>query len=507
VAGRVYLVGAGPWDPGLLTLRGQTLLRRADTVIYDYLVNPEILQHTRADALLVPTGRSSYRMTQAEICQRLVDECRLGRHVVRLKGGDPFVFGRGGEEAEALRKVGLEFEVVPGVTAAIASCAYAGIPVTHRDYGSTLGLCTGHSRDDEPDTDLNWGALASLDTIVFYMAAKRLSRVRDNLIAAGRPQKTPVALVRWATRADQQTVVTDLDGMVDAAAAQKMTAPMTIVIGEIVNLRRTISWYEKRPLFGQRIVVTRSHRQRGELSTRLSDLGAQVIPYPTIDFEPIPDGIAEVISTFQCFDWVVFTSANAVNFFLDQLLDAGADLRIFGTIKIACIGPATAEGLVKRGLVADLVPKRYVAEGLLDALGQVGLAGQKILIPRALIARNTLPDALRVAADVVVLPVYKTVPAQVDLGVHERLIDGAFDIITFTSSSTVTNFVSKFNSTNLEHIRSTCVVVCIGPVTAQTAAENGFRVVAVAHEYTIDGLVQSLEEYVSSVDKADYSDH
>ena len=344
MAGRVYLVGAGPWDPGLLTLRGQSLLRRADTVLYDYLVNPEILQHTRAEAHLIPTGRAGRRMTQDQICQRLVDECRLGRQVVRLKGGDPFVFGRGGEEAEALRREGLDFEVVPGVTAAIASCAYAGIPVTHRDYGSTLAFCTGHLREDEPADELNWDALAAMSTVVFYMAAKRLDSVREQLLAAGRSPTTPVALIRWATRPDQKTLITDLNELVRVAAEHNMGAPLTVIVGEIVNLRQAISWCEKRPLFGQRIVVTRSHQQRGLMSTRLSDLGAQVIPYPTIDFEPIREGLAALMPNLSTFDWIVFTSVNAVDYFLNQVLETGVDFRIFGATKVAGIGPATSDG-------------------------------------------------------------------------------------------------------------------------------------------------------------------
>ena len=499
MSGRVYLVGAGPWDPGLLTVRGRALLSRADTVLYDYLVNPALLEHTSPDAKLIPTGVAQARMSQTEICERLVEECQAGRQVVRLKGGDPFVFGRGGEEAEALSAAGLPFEVVPGVTAAVAACAYAGIPVTHRDFGSSLGICTGHTKEDAADP-LDWSALAAMTTIVFYMSAKRLGRIQEKLLEAGRSPDTPVGLIRWATRPDQTVVETTLADMTAAAQHHGLAAPLTVIIGSIVGLRSQISWYEHRPLHGRRIVVTRSQRQSGQLIELLSDSGAEVLSYPAIKFEAMTEAFDAVLSNFSRFDWVVFTSVNGVDYFLDQLLARGADLRLLSHLKIACVGPATEAGLLRRGLRADVVPKKFVAEGLLDALASYELAGNNILIPRALVARDTLPDALSDFAHVTILPVYKTVAGDVDPNTHARVAAGEADMVTFTSSSTVSQFVARFSEKEIEQIKANCVVACIGPITAKTASAFGFRVVAVAAEYTVPGLLLAARQYFGDVD-------
>ncbi len=492
--GFVYLVGAGPWDPGLLTLRGREVLARADAVLYDYLVNPALLAHCRAGCEHVPAGARPHRITQEQINAALVERAQAGQVVVRLKGGDPFVFGRGGEEAEALRAAGVPFEVVPGVTAAVASAAYAGIPVTHRGFGSTLAFVTGHPRADRDEDAIDWAALAGMSTIVFYMGRRRLRDLADALIAAGKPGATPVALVRWATRPDQRTVVTTLAEVADTAEAQDLAPPLTIIVGEVVGLRDHIAWVERRPLHGRRVVVTRSEAQQADLAERLLELGAEVLPLPTIAFEP-GDGPAmqAAVAALHTYDLVVFTSVNGVDHFLDALYAAGRDPRAFGGARIAVIGPATARRLRARGLVADVVPAEFVAEGLLDALDVDGLRGKRVLLPRAEVAREVLPDTLRAAgAEVDVVPVYRTVGPAVDPAVRARGGAGDADLITFTASSTVTHFCRLFDDPTLAAIQARTRAACIGPITADTARAAGFRVAVEAETYTVRGLVDAL---------------
>ncbi len=495
--GYVYLVGAGPWDPGLLTLRGRELLERADVVVYDYLANPEHLRHVRPDAERVPARTPTGRMDQSELSALLVSRAREGRVVVRLKGGDPFVFGRGGEEAEALVAAGVPFEVVPGVTAAVAAASFAGIPVTHRGFGSTLALVTGHQRGDAPDADHDWDALARMSTVVFYMAARRIGEIADALVAAGRDPATPVALVQWATRPDQRTVVSTLAEC--ASDAEPLSPPLTVVVGDVVGLRDRIGWYEQRPLFGSRVVVTRSRGQQDGMAARLRELGAEVIPLPTIAFEAgDPDAVDAAVEAVGTYDWVLFTSANGVDYFVDALHERGRDLRVFGSARVGCIGPATARRLARRGIVPDVVPEAYVAEGLLEALLAEGVSGRRFLVPRAAVAREILPDTLRAeGATVDVLPVYRTVPPQVDPEVRGRVARGEVDVVTFTSSSTVTHFCALLNRAELAAVQATVKAACIGPITARTAREAGFDVAVCATEYTMPGLVDALVRWRS----------
>jgi len=334
-----------------------------------------------------------------------------------------------------------------------------------------------------------------MSAVVFYMSAKRLVQVRDGLLGAGRGPDTPVAIIRWATRPDQKTVVTALDSMVQAAEDADMGPPLTVIIGDIVGLRQQIQWYEQRPLFGRRIVVTRSQRQQQDFCLQLHELGADVLAYPTIAFEAVNIGHDKVIEEFDTFDWVLFTSANGVDFFLDSLASKNLDNRIFGTTRIACIGPVTARRLLARGLRADLVPDRYVAEALIESLLAIGIDGQKILIPRAERAREILPDALGARARVQVLPVYRTVPGEVDPQVHDRVARGEVDVVTFTASSTVEHFVSSFSAEELAAIQKHAVAACIGPITAETARMAGFRVDVVAQAYTIRGLTDALSAW------------
>lgn len=492
--GFVYLVGAGPWEPGLLTLRGAQVLGRADAVLYDYLVNPALLAHCRADCERVPAGERPHRITQGEINAALVERARAGQTVVRLKGGDPFVFGRGGEEAEALEAAGVPFEVVPGVTAAVAAAAYAGIPVTHRGFGSTLAFVTGHPRADLAEDAIDWAALAGVSTVVFYMGRRRLRDLAASLMAAGKPGSTPVALVRWATRPDQRTVVTTLAEAAEAAEAAELAPPMTIIVGEVVQLRDRIAWAERRPLHGRRVVVTRSPEQQADLADRLVELGALVLPLPTIAFAP-GDAVAldAAVAALHTYDLVVFTSVNGVDHFLDALYAAGRDPRAFGAARLAVIGPATGRRLRARGLVADVVPATFVAEGLLAALDVDGLAGKRVLIPRAEVAREVLPDTLRAAgAEVDVVAAYRTVGPTADAHVRAQVAAGDADLVTFTASSTVTHFCRLFDDATLARIQARTQAACIGPITADTARAAGFRVAVEADRYTVPGLVEAL---------------
>jgi uroporphyrinogen III methyltransferase/synthase len=494
-SGFVYLVGAGPWEPGLLTVRGRALLEVADVVVHDYLVNPELLELAPTDARIISVGRPPSRMTQDEINAELIRCAQTGLVVVRLKGGDPFVFGRGGEEAEALVQAGVGFEVVPGVTAAVASAAYAGIPVTHRLFGSTLGFCTGHFRGERGDDGVDWQALAQMSTIVLYMAAGRLESIAAELIAAGRAPETPVALIRWATRPDQRTVVTRLDEAGKALTESGLEPPLSIIVGDVVSLRTRIGWYEQKSLFGVRTVITRSKGQQGALANRLRELGAEVNALPTITFEAgSPEVMDEAIRRLADSDWVIFTSANGVDFFLEAVYERGFDARVFGGTRIACIGPATARRLAERGLTADRVPSEFVAEALIEEFLTQGVEGQRILIPRAEVARDILPDRLREAgADVHVAAVYRTIAPEVNEALRLDVASGGIDVVTFTSSSTVKNFCGLFQPEELSAVMKNIVAACIGPITAREAEEAGFLNRVVADTYTIPGLIEALD--------------
>jgi uroporphyrinogen III methyltransferase/synthase len=477
----VYLVGAGPGDPGLLTRRGEELLRAADVVVYDRLAPAALLDLAPSDALLVDVGKApgDVTMSQDGINALLVEHGRAGREVVRLKGGDPFVFGRGGEEAEACIAAGVPFEIVPGITSAIAAAAYAGIPVTHRRVSTSFTVVTGHEDPAKNGTDTRWDVLAqSGGTLVVLMGAGRIDEIAKALVAGGRPESTPVAAVRFGTRTDQETVRATLGTIADAG----VRSPSAIVIGDVAAL--DFAWFERRPLFGKTVVVTRAREQASELSARLGALGAAVVELPAIrcvpNTFPLPD-LARVT-------WLVFTSANGVDAFFDRgLAPAGLDARAVGGLSIAVIGPGTASALGRRGLRPDLVPERFVAESLLDAFP----AGPgRVLLARAEAARDVLPDGLRAKGyDVDVLAVYRTEPVPPDPEVLERVRGGRIDAITFTSSSTVDNFC---DAVGLVPADAPPHVVSIGPVTSASARARGLRVDAQAEPHTIDGLVEAL---------------
>jgi uroporphyrinogen III methyltransferase/synthase len=509
--GIVYLVGAGPGDPGLITVRGAELLKSADVVVYDYLSNPQLLSHCpKAEAIYVGKKAAQHSMTQEQINALLVELGRSGKRVVRLKGGDPFVFGRGGEECEALAAAGIRFEVVPGITAAIAAPAYAGIPVTHRDLNSSFTFVTGHekeeayresearSRDPGSASDLDWSALAKLPCLAFYMGVKSLPRICQKLIEHGMDPQMPAATIRWGTTPRQKTVAGTISDLPEKIAAAGLQPPAMTIIGRVVELRQTINWFESRPLFGQTIVVTRTRQQASELSQKLGELGANVIEAPTIELAPPTDWseVDRVLKSIADFDWVVFTSQNGVQFTRQRLLELDLDARAFGKAKIAVIGDATARAIRDElFLSVDLCPESFVAEALADALAAKDeVKGRRYLLLRADIARPILRERLLKdgASQVQDVPIYQTRSvADLPEPLLNALAGGGVNWITFTSSSTARNFailVGDDYRTKLANVK----LASIGPITSATIRELGLTPTIEAQTFNIDGLVKAL---------------
>jgi uroporphyrinogen III methyltransferase / synthase len=501
--GKVYLVGAGPGDPQLMTLRGKECLEQADVVVYDYLANPALLSHAPDGAERIYVGRRGKGKypAQDEINRVLVDRAMQGHVVVRLKGGDPFVFGRGGEEAEVLAAAGVAFEVVPGVTAAIAAPAYAGIPVTHRTLASTVTFVTGHEDPDKPATVLEWPKLASSHgTLVFVMGMKNLPAIVSNLVAEGRAASTPVAIIRWGTRASQQTVVGTLSDIVAQATRAKLEPPTVIVVGEVVRLRPQLNWFERRPLFGKRVLVTRAKEQAAEMTSLLVGYGAEPVNAPAIhiappaDWTPVDQAIAEI----RAYDWVMFTSVNGVVQFMSRLWTRGLDARCLAGKTVCCIGPRTAQELEKYGVKADIIPATYQAEGILDSLAGQHLHRSRVLIPRAEVARETLPDELRARGALVdVVPVYRTVVPHADVeGWRQQLANGAIQVVAFTSSSTVRNCVDLLGGAEAARdLLKATAIACIGPITAKTVEEYGLTVAILSRENTVPALAEAIAQH------------
>lgn len=502
-AGKVWLVGAGPGDPGLITVAGLERLREADVIVYDRLVSPRLLEHAREGAELIFVGKVAGEggHNQAKINELLIEKGREGKRVVRLKGGDPFVLGRGGEEAEALRAAGLSFEVVPGVTSAVAVPAYAGIPVTHRGVASSFAVVTGHEDPGKGDPAIDWGRLATaVDTLVLLMGAKTLPEIVEKLIAGGRPAATPVAVIRWGTTPDQRTVTGTLADIVQRVEEAKLQPPAITVVGEVVRLRETLAWFEDRPLFGKRVLITRTRRQASALARLVAEEGAVPIELPAIEIEPAGDEAAAEAAQgglrAGVYAWVVFTSANAVELFFGLMRDRGLDARAFAGAKAAAIGPATADALAERGIVADAVPEEYIAEGVVEALRRRLTPGDRVLLPRAEGARPELVEGLSaLGAEVDEVVLYRAaVPKAAPAEALSLLRDGGIDIVTFTSSSTVRNLAAMLDG-DVECLGKP-LVACIGPITAETARELGLRVDVVASEHTVPGLVRAVREHV-----------
>jgi uroporphyrinogen III methyltransferase / synthase len=503
--GKVYLVGGGPGDPGLVTVKGKECLERAEVVLYDYLANPALLQYVPTDAERIYVGRRGRGryQNQAEINRLLIERARAGKIVVRLKGGDPFVFGRGGEEAEAVAAAGVDFEVVPGVTAAVAVPAYAGIPVTHRTLASSVTIVTGHEDTDKPAPVLEWPKLASTSgTLVFMMGMKNLPTIVAKLLSEGRDPHTPVAIVRWGTRAEQQTIVGTLVDIVGKAEAARFEPPTVIVIGEVVRLREQLSWFEKRPLFGKRIVTTRAQEQTAEFSQLLVAYGAEPVELPTIHLVPPAswEAVDQAIGRIDQYHWLIFTSANGVTPFMRRVQAMGKDARAFAKLQIGCIGPRTAQELGQYGLKADLVPAEYQAEGIIAALAKENVRGRRVLIPRAEVAREILPDQLReLGAKVDVVSVYRTIVPAVDVEpLKQQLQEGRIDVVTFTSSSTVRNFVELLGGAETaRRLVTQAAIACIGPITARTSEEYGLTVTILPVHNTVPALAEAIAKHYS----------
>jgi len=499
--GKVYLVGAGPGDPGLFTLRGKEVLGLAQVVIYDYLANEELLQYAPAEAERIYVGKKGGEHTLGqEGINRLLVEKGRNHVVVRLKGGDPFVFGRGGEEAEDLVAAGIPFEVVPGVTAAVAVPAYAGIPLSHRDYTASIGFVTGHERDDKNASNIAWDKLATgVGTLVLFMGVKNLPEISRNLITHGRPPATPVAVIRWGTTAQQRTVVGTLANIADEVARAGLKPPAIIVVGEVVRLRERLNWFETKPLFGRTVLVTRAREQASDFKTMLSQLGAHCIEFPTIAIQAPPswDPLDQAMARLESYHWIIFTSVNGVTHFMDRLRALGRDVRDLKGVRLGAIGPKTAETLEGYGLRLDLVPGEYRAEAILEALGADAMQGRRVLLPRALEARDILPDTLRQwGAQVEVTPAYETVlPAHQSAQVLSALRAGQVDCLTFTSSSTVSNFFRMFSRDDIMPALRAVVIACIGPITAQTAEKYGLSVAVMPADYTIPALVAAIRDH------------
>jgi uroporphyrinogen III methyltransferase/synthase len=474
-----------------MTARSLELIASADTVFYDRLIPPGALAGAREDAELVYVGKQPGvpSVPQGEIGARLIEAARAGRSVVRLKGGDPFVFGRGGEEGEALREAGIEFEVVPGVTAGVAATAYAGIPVTHRGDASAVAFVTGHEDPEKPETALDWDALARFPgTLVFYMGVKRLADNAAALMAAGRDADEPAAAIERGTMEGQRTVAATLGTIAAAVEREEVSAPALIVIGAVVGHREQLAWLERRPLHGRRIVVTRARAQASGLAATLRGLGAEVVELPAIRIEPLDTTeVRKAAEGIGQYALLCLTSPNGVRLLFEALKRAGLDARALAGATVAAIGPGTARALSERGIAADVVPERFVAEAMVEALAQVEVEGKRVLVARAAEARDVLPDALRErGAKVDVVSLYETVREEPDA----EAIDAAqsADYVTFTSSSTVTNLTEALG----DRFPANARIVSIGPVTTETARDAGLSVDVETERHDVEGLVAAL---------------
>jgi uroporphyrinogen III methyltransferase/synthase len=500
--GKVYLVGAGPGDPGLVTFKGLKLLAQADVIVYDQLASPALLKEARSQTEVIYVGKKAgaHTLPQGGINQLLVDKARAGLSVVRLKGGDPFVFGRGGEEAEALAAAGVPFEVVPGVTSAVAVPAYAGIPVTHRAYTTLVTFITGHEDPTKAESTIPWDNLGqNTGTLVFLMGVKNLAENCRRLVQAGRSPATPAALIQSGTLPTQRTVTGTLADISDRAREAGLQPPAILVVGGVAELHERLAWWEKRPLWGKTAVVTRTREQASALVELLSAAGARCLEVPTLEIVPPDDfGLLDAaLKRLADYTWVIFTSANGVSACFRRLFKQGYDVRAFGGIKLAAIGPATAQALRERGLVADVVPLRFQAEDLAAALLPRIAPGSRVLLARAQVAREVLPETLTQAGiQVDVVPVYQARPPQ---GIPEEarpFIDsGQIDILTFASSATVHHFAALVGQEKFQELAKTALVAAIGPITAATLQEYGLTPHVQPEDYTIPALATTIIEF------------
>ena len=494
--GKVSLVGAGPGDPGLITAKGIALLQAADVVVHDRLIAEQLLDHARPDALVINAGkrRGGHVMSQEEINALLVEHGSAGKRVVRLKGGDPFVFGRGGEEALALAEASVPFEVVPGVTSAIAAAAYAGIPVTQRKTAASFAVVTGSEDPARPESGVDWDAMAKVDTLAVLMGVETLPSVAAALMAAGKPPDTPVCVVEWGTTPRQRSVSAELATVVERVKDAALKPPAVTIVGPVAAMREQLRWFDTNPLFGKRVLVTRTRQQASAMNLLLAERGAVPVELPVIAVEPLDSAaiLDRALNDIAAYRWLVFTSANAVGLFFDRMASRGLDARALGGARVAVIGPGTARALAEHGIRADFIPDSYVAEALAEGLAPMLSAGDRVLLPRAEGGRSVLIEELQKAgASVDEALLYRAAPGE---DVAERARDvfaEGVDAVTFASSSTVRGLVDALGG-DAAPVNG-CAVACIGPVTAETARGLGVRVDAVGEEYTIPGMVAALE--------------
>ncbi|MEK3882673.1 uroporphyrinogen-III C-methyltransferase [Paenibacillus sp. PL2-23] len=506
--GKVYLVGAGPGDPGLITVRGLECLQAADVVVYDRLASPRLLRHVKPGAELVYVGKlpDRHTMKQEEINELLVDLALAGKTVTRLKGGDPTIFGRVGEEAGLLYDNGVEFEIVPGITSAIAVPAYAGIPVTHRDIASSLSIITGHESPDKLDRSIHWDKVTNATgTLLFLMGVAKIGYIAEQLIKHGKPPETPVALVRWGTRVEQETIVGTLATIETIVKEANFQPPAVIIVGEVVLQREKLRWYEKKPLFGMRVLVTRARAQASELADAIEALGGEPCEYPVIEVkEPVKAEALEAIRArleeAEGYQWLMFTSVNGVEYFFRFLAQFGIDIRRFHSARIVAVGPKTAEALQQRGLLVEELPVKFHADSLLERIQDKLQAGEKALLPRGDLAREVLPAELaKRGVEAVEIDVYETVLANsVDQSALEFLESGGIHMVTFTSSSTVINLLEQLKRSGIEDpvkLLANIPIASIGPITSKTVRDAGLKVAVEAEASTIDSLLEAIQAF------------
>lgn len=503
--GFVYLVGAGPGDPGLITVRGKECISLADVVVYDYLAGEQLLDFARGDAELIYAGKigGAHNHEQWQINDLLVEKALSGKVVTRLKGGDPFIFGRGGEECEALKTAGIGFEIVPGVTAAIGAAAYAGIPLTHRNVTTSVAFVTGHEHPDKDESEIDWQRLSlGSGTIVFYMGVKNLPQITRSLLEHGRDADTPVALVRWGTRPEQQILEGTLADIAEKAHKAAFKAPAITIVGEVVRLRQNLRWFDAKPLFGKTIIITRSADQAGEFSAMLAARGAQLLECPTIRLVPPASwsDLDAAIDRLATFDWAIFTSANGVNFFFDRLGAKGLDSRAFAGCRVCAVGPRTAALLQAKGIRADMIPADYKAEGVVTEFSKMEMNGRRVLLPRPDKGRDIIPQALAAMGAEVAAPLAycnvtpESLPPKVLKALEEKLVD----CITFTSSSTVDNFAAMLGENRMLRLLEGVKVAAIGPITARSCRELGLAVDIEPEKYTLDEMTEELVKFFTT---------
>ena len=506
MSGIVYLIGAGPGDYKLITVKGRECVEKADVIVYDYLADEKILRWAKPEAELIYAGKmvNNHTLTQDEINAVLVEKGLEGKIVARLKGGDPLVFGRGGEEALALREAGIPFEFVPGVTSGISAPAYAGIPVTHRNLATSFAIVTGHENPNKPGESIHWEHLAkAVDTISFVMGVGNLPHITEELRKYGRPENTPVAVIRWGTKGEQETIVSDLAHIAEEVEKAKLQPPAIVIVGEVVALRPQLQWFDTKPLFGKKVVVTRARSKASSLVEKLESLGADVIEAPAIETVPLPmtEEMKATLEHLDEFKTLIFTSAEGVRYFFDELFKEGLDVRKLHGLKITAIGSGTAKALKGFGVLADILPANYQAESVVEALEPIVMEGEKALLVQPVVARSVIPDGLRAfGAEVEVFRMYETKQSTVGSEkLAEELALCNVDYITFTSSSTVTNTLELLGENGPALVKN-AKVVAIGPITAATAYEYGVSADIVAPTFTVDAMVDAIMEDLGKKD-------